>query len=254
MAKLPFLKFFPDEYLSDEKLRLCSSAARGLWTDIICLMHKSVRRGYLQQSSGKPYSLEQIARINGHPTDEVSQWLQELIDAGAFSANDTMVLFSRRMVKEHGIYLARKSAGQKGGFATAKTQQTDSKDGSKPPSNLLPSGILPSGFSSPEELGGVGERETIIDFDLSPADLAQLFAFHSTLPLTHQAKDAIGMTPWFDSLSKQVDPAKIRTEILLPDGIGYGQRDHGELPWQFKARLTGEKNGKPQRSSKRFRA
>ena len=42
-GKLPWFKFWADKWLSDERLRSCSLAARGLWADMISLMHKNER-------------------------------------------------------------------------------------------------------------------------------------------------------------------------------------------------------------------
>jgi hypothetical protein len=45
MSKLPFLQFYPSDYLVDT--RVLSLAARGAWVDIICVLHKSSTRGTL---------------------------------------------------------------------------------------------------------------------------------------------------------------------------------------------------------------
>lgn len=136
MPKLPYIQFFTDDWLSDEKLRLCSLSARGLWTDMLCLMHKCDRRGYLQQASGKPFTLEQIARIAGSSTEEVSRLLQELTDSGAASLTEHGIVYNRRMVRDEQIREARAASGRKGGEATAvllkqNGQQNDSKPRSK---------------------------------------------------------------------------------------------------------------------------
>lgn len=43
MSKLPFLQFYPSDYLVDT--RVLSLAARGAWVDIICVLHASSTRG-----------------------------------------------------------------------------------------------------------------------------------------------------------------------------------------------------------------
>src|SRR4051812_48074684 len=106
-VKQPYFPWFPDDWLSDEKLRLCSLAARGLWIDLLSLMHKCDRRGYLQQANGQPYSKEQIARIAGCSAEEAAHLLRELISSGAASANERGVIFSRRMVRDEHIRQVR---------------------------------------------------------------------------------------------------------------------------------------------------
>ncbi len=96
--KLPWLKFFPGDWLSDEALRGCSPSARGLWVDMICLMAKSKRHGYLM-AGDRPMGAEQLARIFGETLEKTSELLIELAQAGVYSL-DKDFIFSRRMVKD----------------------------------------------------------------------------------------------------------------------------------------------------------
>lgn len=96
--KLPWLKFFPGDWLSDEALRGCSPSARGLWVDMLCLMAKSKRHGYLM-AGDRPMGAEQLARIFGETLEKTSELLVELAQAGVYSI-DKDFIFSRRMVKD----------------------------------------------------------------------------------------------------------------------------------------------------------
>ena len=98
--KLPWLKFYPSDWLSDEALRGCSPAARGLWVDVICLMAKSKKHGYLL-AGDKPMGAEHIARIFGESMERTSELLVELAQAGVYSIEKDCI-FSRRMVKDEG--------------------------------------------------------------------------------------------------------------------------------------------------------
>ena len=96
--KLPWLKFYPSDWLSDEALRGCTPAARGLWVDMICLMAKSKRHGYLL-AGDKPMTAEHLARIFGQSLETTSDLLIELAQAGVYSMDENTI-FSRRMCKE----------------------------------------------------------------------------------------------------------------------------------------------------------
>lgn len=98
--KLPWLKFYPSDWLSDEALRGCSPAARGLWVDMICLMAKSKKHGYLL-AGDKPMGAEHISRIFGESLERTSELLVELAQAGVYSIEKDCI-FSRRMVKDEG--------------------------------------------------------------------------------------------------------------------------------------------------------
>lgn len=99
-AKLPSFQFYPGDWMKDPALRSVSVAARGLWIDMLCLMHESPRRGYLQHANGKPVTTEQIARMTGCSLEEVSQLLQELEYSGVFSCTEHGVIYSRRTVRD----------------------------------------------------------------------------------------------------------------------------------------------------------
>ncbi len=132
MAKLPYMQFFADDWLADEKLRACSSAARGLWIDLLCLMWKNDMRGYLQLD-GKPVTPLQIARMSGRTEAEVVCQLEELISAGVPSMSASGCLYSRRMVRDEHIREVRSAAGSKGGKAALGV--CSSKSSSKPEAN-----------------------------------------------------------------------------------------------------------------------
>lgn len=131
--KLPWIKFFPSDWLSDEALRGCSPSARGLWVDMICLMAKSKKHGFLM-SGDSPMGAEQLARIFGESLEKTSELMVELAQAGVYSIqNDT--IFSRRMVKDEHL---RKSNRERvlrfrnGSLARMKHKCNENVMGQKP--------------------------------------------------------------------------------------------------------------------------
>ncbi len=115
MARLPWLQFYPNDWLADPAVRSCSVAARGLWMDMLSLMHLSARRGYLLAATGTPLTPEQLARLTGCSAEEVSRLLAELRTSGVFSCTDDGVIFSRRMVRDESKREKCADAGRKGG-------------------------------------------------------------------------------------------------------------------------------------------
>jgi hypothetical protein len=98
---------------------------------MLCLMFESVRRGYLQHATGKPVTAEQLARMTGCSTDEVSRLLQELEDSGVFSRTEHGVIFNRRMVRDEHKRLLCSRAGKNGGGNPALTFKGVPKGGPK---------------------------------------------------------------------------------------------------------------------------
>lgn len=98
-AKNPWMKFFPADWRADPQLRLCGLAARGLWAEMLCLMHTAEPYGHLV-INGRPLSDAQLAGLCGVPVADVAPLLRELEDAGVFSRTDDGILFCRRMIRD----------------------------------------------------------------------------------------------------------------------------------------------------------
>lgn len=126
--KLCYIHFYPNDWLSDERVRSVSPAARGLWIDLLCIMHKNDPRGYLQRADGAPYSTEQISSMTGICHDFAIGLLSELLSSGVASQTDEGVIFNRRMVREGDLSEKRAIAGTIG---SQKRWQNDSKQHGK---------------------------------------------------------------------------------------------------------------------------
>lgn len=114
-AKLPYLQFYTGDYFRDPGVRSVSLAARGLWMDMLCLMHQSSRVGFLQHPSGLPIAPLQLARMVGHGLDEVCGLLRELEDSGVFSRTPEGVIYCRRMERDEHKRALCSEAGRRGG-------------------------------------------------------------------------------------------------------------------------------------------
>jgi hypothetical protein len=110
----PWMKFFPADWRSDPKLRVCSPAARGLWMDMICLMHEAEPYGHLLVNR-KPPTDTQLGALTGIASSTVRTLLSELEEAGVFSRNRSGVIYSRRMVADAKKAETARKNGQKGG-------------------------------------------------------------------------------------------------------------------------------------------
>lgn len=112
--KRPSFQFYPGDWLNDAALRMVSVSARGLWMDMICLMHQCSDYGYLKVN-GKVILTSNLARMIGSTLHEVEGWLKELDDAGVYSIDDAGCIFSRRMIRDEEVRKARADGGFKGG-------------------------------------------------------------------------------------------------------------------------------------------
>ena len=81
MSKLPAIQFYVGDWMKDPALRSVSVEARGLWIDLLCIMHESPRRGYLENAHGEPLTPLQLGRMTGVHPNTVHRLLIELSEA-----------------------------------------------------------------------------------------------------------------------------------------------------------------------------
>ncbi|PTD19916.1 GIY-YIG nuclease family protein [Sphingomonas fennica] len=113
MSKRPSFQFYPPDWRNDPGLRLCSIAARGLWIEMMCLMHDATPYGHLTVL-GRPLGPEALARLVGEGVPQVRRWLAELEANQVYSVDGEGVIFSRRMVRDEMLRDARAAGGAAG--------------------------------------------------------------------------------------------------------------------------------------------
>jgi hypothetical protein len=94
-----WFEFNPTDWLTDVSLRACSSAARGLWINLICHMHSCKPYGHLKVN-GRAFDETQIARLTTGDVEEITRLLRELEENGVFSRDEDGAIYSRRMVRD----------------------------------------------------------------------------------------------------------------------------------------------------------
>lgn len=108
----PWLKFYPSDWRSDPKLRMCSLAARGLWIEMLALMHEANPRGHLLVNGIAP-SDTQLSALIGSPLDR--SLIDELEQVGVFSRTKDGVIYSRRMTRDEEKAVIYRANGACGG-------------------------------------------------------------------------------------------------------------------------------------------
>ena len=109
-VRRPAFQFYPDDWLSDIALKRCSLAAKGLWADLLCYMHRGEPYGHLT-TGGKAITIQELARMVGAPAATVRKLLAELDAAGVPSKTTDGIYFSRRMVRDERVRQARAAGG-----------------------------------------------------------------------------------------------------------------------------------------------
>lgn len=138
----PWIKFYPRDWRGDQALRVVSLAARGLWMEMLCVMHEASPYGHLLVG-GQPLSGSALARLVGSSEGEVQAMLVELSEAGVSRQTRRGVVYSKRMIADQ----ERSETGRK-----AKQEALDKAKGKTPPSRYPPS---PPSTQKPEARGKV---------------------------------------------------------------------------------------------------
>lgn len=99
MTKRPSFQFYPADWRNDAALRMCSLAARGLWWEMLCIMHMAEPYGHLT-AAGAAIEPDELARIVGEHPKDVRRWLAELDRRKVYSVTEAGVIYSRRMVRD----------------------------------------------------------------------------------------------------------------------------------------------------------
>lgn len=109
----PWSKFYWSDWRSDPKLRACGLAARGLWVEMLGLMHEAEPYGHLL-INGKPPTDQQLAVMVGAGVSEVKKLKRELAEAGVPTIEGE-IWISRRMVRDAQRRATNQANGKGGG-------------------------------------------------------------------------------------------------------------------------------------------
>jgi hypothetical protein len=172
------MKFYPADWRADAMLRLCSIGARGLWAEMMCIMHAADNYGSLLVN-GKRIDKKQLAGLAGISEKECIFLLLELETNGVFSRDEDGTIYSRRMRRDHAKAIKDKENGRGGGNPTLKA-------GVNPPVNPTVNGgdkaqkpeARSQKLEAKKDLESVrAKRATRLPDDWVPSEADKLFAF-----------------------------------------------------------------------------
>jgi uncharacterized protein YdaU (DUF1376 family) len=96
VAKLPWMKFFPNDYLADT--RGLSPEEKGMWMDLICYAWQSPTRGTIS------YPIDSLSRMLGASREALEAVLKSLRFQGiaeiTFDSHANVTVVSRRMLRD----------------------------------------------------------------------------------------------------------------------------------------------------------
>ena len=115
MSRLPAMQFYPADWQSDPGIRALGFFDRGVWFEMLCVMHFSSERGVLLLN-GRAMTDDEIARSLGLDKQILTTTLTTLVTSGVASRRESDgAIMSRRMVRDEHIRQERIKAGKSGG-------------------------------------------------------------------------------------------------------------------------------------------
>lgn len=113
-SKKESFAFYPQDWMSDSRLRLCSAGARGLWIDILCLMHLSNERGYLLIDD-TVLDEQMLQKRLGYDAQEFDDCFTELRRYNIIKKDENNRYFCKRIVNAQLLSEKRSMSGKLGG-------------------------------------------------------------------------------------------------------------------------------------------
>lgn len=148
--KLPAMQFYPGDWRKDVGVQTLSYHDRGVWFEMLCLMHESERRGVLVLNH-KAMSDEMLARLLGLDIQILTTTLTNLIATGVASREvETGAIFNRRMVRDERLRQVRTEVGKLGGNPNLVKQNPTTRV----KQNSTPSSSVSSSSSSSKDVSG----------------------------------------------------------------------------------------------------
>jgi uncharacterized protein YdaU (DUF1376 family) len=123
-VNLPHIQFYVGDWRKDLGIQTLSYYHRGIWFELLMLMHCSEQRGKLVLA-GAPMPNTALARLLGLSQQETQDALAAILDSGVASKDEAGFVYCRRMVREEELRQARRQAGSIGGSKTASKREAN---------------------------------------------------------------------------------------------------------------------------------
>lgn len=113
--KLPALHFYIGDWRKDPGVQSLSFEEKGVWIELLFLMHESEQRGKLV-IGGKAISEDRLSTMLHLDKQKLSSVLSSLLELNVADREpNTGIIFSRRMVRDEEIRQIRSECGKMGG-------------------------------------------------------------------------------------------------------------------------------------------
>lgn len=110
----PYVKWYGRDWIGDTSLRMAGPELRGIWIDMLCMMMQGDPYGHLA-ISGRSMTDSEVASVIGISESAYKGYLYRLFELNIPSRTDCGMIYSRRLVREYGLFMSGKLHGKRGG-------------------------------------------------------------------------------------------------------------------------------------------
>jgi len=177
-CKLPAIQFYPGDWRKDVGVQSLNYFDRGVWLEMLLLMHDSPVRGKLMLGNGA-MSDEALARILHIETETLKKTLSTLLECGVTERETrTGALINRRMLRDE-LERSRNRGKLHSWRKAKKTQEECNQDVTTRETDLKPLSSSSISTSSSTSLSTAKQKQKTIARSVPPEELA------GTLPLAN---------------------------------------------------------------------
>jgi hypothetical protein len=168
-GKAPSMQWYPADWRKDTAVQMLSFHDRGVWFELINIMHESSERGVLV-INGAPMPEDALSRLLGLDKQTFNQTLSNLLTYGvAKQRGEDGAIYCKRMVEDEKLSQLRRNAGKLGGNPNLVNQNPTTRVNQNPtPSSSTSTSTSPSGNIPPTPKGDLLE----LDSEMAPAPKA----------------------------------------------------------------------------------
>jgi hypothetical protein len=123
-GKAPSMQWYPADWRKDTAVQMLSFHDRGVWFELINIMHESAERGVLV-INGAPMPEDALSRLLGLDKQTFNQTLSNLLTYGvAKQRGEDGAIYCKRMVEDEKLSQLRRDAGKLGGNPVLLNQKS----------------------------------------------------------------------------------------------------------------------------------
>jgi len=145
--KRPAFQFYPADWRKDLELGACSFTTRGIWFEMLCVMHEARPYGFMAMD-GRAIPDQAAANLVRVPLPAYRRAIGELETNGVFSRTEDGLIYCRRMVRDERLRNVRADAGKLGGNPNLVRDLVNQNESKPPPEVNLASKQVPTPSSS----------------------------------------------------------------------------------------------------------